>query len=490
MKPRQCGGKSGGIGGKSGGKSGGGDGDPLERFLASLQSSTPDTSSTPTPPTSGDNTLSDMPSISADNNNNNDDDDERHNNDEPISQGEARGKKGLAPRHLQATGGAMQVAGHSLGLVDNGAPPVVPYHVKFPLEKGEAVSPGEVRGGERVRKDRGKKHNLSVSFVHSEGEVNRVVRGKTEPGKVGDRQQPLSRIALASSPGELRIRTSNETRDGIDVIRVSRSSHNSSYSTSLHTHSSPTPPGVTPRRLRVSSELGPSRVLSVVTPALATNSMAKCSADESGQERAPSSSTPDSREPAVIPRRPAAAPSVDGFPPNEDKESPDSTRPPRLDSLLDTSSSSSSPGVSPPRPLTLSEKSLEQQSIVISGGTAGNRLSEDRVHLNSFWETQTPDITSPFTHRAVQRQQATPVDHTPLASSETRAQGTGGGGKQLSETQVDEKGTVFVPTPSPTRPQHTISIPTGTVEGEPSPTHSPTYSTDFDFSSISQPTFD
>ena len=37
MKPRQRGGKSGGIGGKSGGKSGGGD--PLERFLASLQSS-------------------------------------------------------------------------------------------------------------------------------------------------------------------------------------------------------------------------------------------------------------------------------------------------------------------------------------------------------------------------------------------------------------------------------------------------------------------
>ena len=179
-----------------------------------IQSSTPDTSSTPTPPTSGDNTLSDMPSISADNNSN---------NDEPISQGEARGVKSLAPKHLQATGEAMQVAGHSLGLV---APPVVPYHVKFPLKKGEAVSPGEVRGRERVRKDRDKKHNLSVSFVHSEGEVNRVVRGKTEPGKVGDKQQPLSRIALASSPGELRIRTSNETRDGIDVIRVSRSSHN------------------------------------------------------------------------------------------------------------------------------------------------------------------------------------------------------------------------------------------------------------------------
>ena len=188
--------------------------DPFERFLAKLDISDPGDSSTPTAQTLSrleeDNTLSEMPSIGAE-------------------------EKG----HLEFT--PLNTANerrHSRGKA--------PYHELYPIQKPGHRSPGEAHHQQTVAKSlRSSSHlgggggggDLSVSY--SEGEVRNLRKSK-----VASRNTSRSRGRLleewkksrgaatavpgtnsAPSPGEFHF--PRETRDGIDVINVSRQSSTS-----------------------------------------------------------------------------------------------------------------------------------------------------------------------------------------------------------------------------------------------------------------------
>ena len=475
---------------------GGGGGDPLDRFLANLQSTSPDTTSTPARSASGDNTLSDMPSISAD-----DDDDE---NNDPVSQGEATKKKSSTSRHLKGTADVkQQVAGHSIGAVERSK--ATPYHVKFPFKKAISVSPGEVRSNDNSKLVRGKKE-LSVSFAHSEGEVNPVVQMKSGTRKEKNKRSLPTLESSGSSPGELRIKLKNKTRNGIDVINISHHSPNSHSSHSganrspstLSSLTPDTPPlphptSTTPKRLRVTGEIGPSRVLSV-TSAL-TNSVI---ANSDSINEDPSNDKAS--------RRVLEAKDTSQFA-NTNSQKQLGTRPPKRDYVSDNTSTFFSLPPSQELATTQAENAKSQEK---HGVTA---LAMEEVRLNSFWDTQTPKTSSPHFHsseRAVQMEQAAsslepnntvqtqvlPLLSSPASRAEDTSQDIGT--REHSQAQkgaTDKEKTGFVLNSSHTKTQHEISIPTGAVSVEKessltSPAHTPTYSSDFEFSSISQPTFD
>ena len=482
---------------------GGSGADPLDRFLAKLQSSSSETtSSTPTPPTSGDNTLSDLPSIAGD--------------EHSLSHGEVKQKNTSTPIQTQNTRKR-----HSIGSVDG--PASVPYHQKFPFEEGKSASPGEVRHKQNPLsgKRRDKKSDLSVSFAQSEGEVHAAVRRR--PQRREERsKQTLPSVMPVASPGELRIR--NKTRDGIDVISISKSSSPSCYSyssrkeistsitsqdTTPHTPSDPSTPG---RRLRVTDELRPARIVTVAS-SFASHSDKR--EDELSKARvvtvAPFLTSPSGSK-AVSPQlvdSTAAHPHT-----AEVNISPDVTQPPDLETLLQTSSSSSddnnaSPPIPPTgRPTIQSLKRVENKSQEIHETTPS-----PQHQLASFWDTPTPRTPHHFTSSSnKERKQEIPTEaaivlpdteieqHNDKSSllSSVDTQDTNRDPKPPSNTTetpavpTDDEGLEFIP--SPTKTQLRVSVPTATAveEGSPltSPAPTPSYSSDFDFSSVSQLTND
>ena len=112
----------------------------------------------------------------------------------------------------------------------------VPYHIRYPLQERTDLSPGEARpesAGEvaKLENRSGQLHqseSIDLSLMDSEGEVPTIILadgGRTSGTKKKGHQKPII------SPGEIPFRQ-HETRDGIDVINISRSS-----ALSVNTHS-------------------------------------------------------------------------------------------------------------------------------------------------------------------------------------------------------------------------------------------------------------
>ena len=216
--------------------------DPFEKFLSKLNVSPPADSSTPTVPTFShfeeDNTLSEMPSIN---------DSTSFATDQVITP---------------------QVTGY------HRRPKVkAPYHKQYPLHIHGQKSPGEIqkvaaRGG--YRQDN--------SFSISEGEAP-MRRGKGSRLRVKG-----SGTHSVTSPGELRL--PNKTRDGIDVINVSRTSVslNKGVSLAREEDSAQSSQSESGRKLRI-SESAPTHLIiqvqqstrhansSTVTPSVTTSSV-------------------------------------------------------------------------------------------------------------------------------------------------------------------------------------------------------------------------
>ena len=111
---------------------------------------------------------------------------------------------------------------------------IVPYHVQYPLDSRETAefSPGEVHRmatksqsvGEVVRQDAPYRLAGNVSVTFSEGEVPTIVLSngiRTSDAEIGVGGGGLRKPA--ASPGELHF-PQHRTRGGIDVIDISRSS--------------------------------------------------------------------------------------------------------------------------------------------------------------------------------------------------------------------------------------------------------------------------
>ena len=476
--------------------------DPLDRFLANLRSSpghhSSSSSSSSTPLTcsssSRDHTLSDLPSLVTG------DSDDQHSGS--LSSGEVREREGRSSTPLRPTGGGggrkgairrpqltVGVTGAAVGSQK------LPYHRKFPLQQAKAASPGEARAKSSGESPKGKKSDLSVSLAHSVGEVHPVLHEREmKDGKKAAARQPLAGSVAASSPGEIRVSLSrNKTRDGIDIIRISHHHHNTSSgsiqpevnkpsSHSLDTTASLGPrsfpsslsdsPSTQPqeevtarRRLRVSSELRASHALTV-SPAPPALSSGKEAVDESKDTHR--RSLRDSEKDIVFGPDMAAKSEKEGVvteqegrgevvmdPPAEEGVSPDATRPPPLESLISPSSDTPPPSLPPPpSPPSPSQAAPPQ---IKSGPSRGVTPSgpDGGLMPRSFWDTEPHH--SPH--------------YPPIPSETTRA------GSSLSPGA---------------RTQLQISVPTGTTvsAGEDSPPISPDYSSDFDFSSISQPIFD
>ena len=162
--------------------------DPFEKFLSKLNSSTPEESSSGAAPTTfsvlEDNTLSEMPSIN--------NDDLSHGEvgryeTTPLVKEERRQQKGAVPK----------------------------------FQPGR-FSPGEVQ---RAPKPNGRDND--VTFSHSKGEVPLRVRTRTGSDRRGNKSGRLRGMDLPvvhsfPSPGEVRL--ANKTRNGVDVINISRES--------------------------------------------------------------------------------------------------------------------------------------------------------------------------------------------------------------------------------------------------------------------------
>lgn len=169
--------------------------DPFERFLSKLNASPPEDSSTPTPQTSThleDNTLSEMPSISAAFAS---DADASHLRQQPevtplITLGHRRTKDSI------------------------------PYHKEYIPSKAGRLSPGEVRMHPLLRPSQ-RQGNENISFSLSEGEVPRAKPRKGRREEVR-RHSGVPVVHSVSSPGEVRF--PREVRNGIDVITISRHS--------------------------------------------------------------------------------------------------------------------------------------------------------------------------------------------------------------------------------------------------------------------------
>lgn len=398
----------------------------------------------------------------------------------------------------------------------------VPYHKKFPLVEDKSASPGEVRSntqsdvpGRALKK----RADLSVSFAHSEGEVHPTIRQET--GKHEKKaEQPPPELSTTASPGELRINlsTANKTRDGIDVIRISNSSPNSrssrkdvSLTQKITPHPvpnlSPTQPPATSNRVRVRAEMGPARLVTVAeTPATPDN---REQATEGSKEHEISEATTSTKSPqlkvlTVVPS--PAAPDL----------SSDGTRPPGLESPLHTSSSSSD---------ILLNTSLAEHSTAAQPSKTGQPSEQQNspekqdtsspplgLELHSFWDTKPPNLPTTRYGRVVQESKtlAPPSfpdvlqteqgkeNRTPLPSNAPDTHAATAGDiitRPNSDDVIPAAGNRLVSNVSPTKLQLNISVPFTTAMKDnespiTSPVPSPTYSSDFDFSSISQPTFD
>ena len=469
-------------------------GDPLDRFLANLRSSpghdSPSSSSSSSTPftlsSSRDNTPSDVLSVIS-----RDSQDGRHSR---LSGGEVRGREernstplrppGRGEKGIRRTPFTVGLAGEVMG--SRG----LPYHRKFPLEQIKSASPGEARANESGK---GKKSDLSVSFVHSEGELNPVLcEHPVDNREKKATQQPLQETVAASSPGEIRVRltTRNKTRDGIDVIRLSNQSSSSSHSprevdkppsqdttsASVGPHSFPSSLRDSPalaqhgrvapvrRRLRVSSELGPARVITVSPAPLALSSDDKEAADDA---RSKEFTAQDSNDYAPIGEGATRSDKItelnlgEGEASTEEDMSPDATRPPPLESFISPSPSpplpSSSLQTTPPPPPQTTPPSLPQTTpLHVKPGALPSDATDIGLTPRLFWDTGPPQ----------------PANVPPAAR----------GKAQVGGSSVSPGG----------RTQLQISVPTGMTSsvGEESPPLSPAYSSDFEFSSISQPTFD
>ena len=460
-----------------------------------------------------------------------------------LSHGEVRDGKDSTP--MQSLKAQPARKKHSLGSVGASTP----YHRQFPLQAGQSASPGEVRSNppsefRREVSKRRDKSDLSVSFARSEGEVHSAVQqSKRRPTEKA--QRPLPELNLAASPGELRIKqgASNKTRDGIDVINIASSSPNSvssisrkkerissstaslpsqktPHTMSFHStlSSSPAQPVSSSRRLRV-SELEPARLIQVASsPAVLDDEDAVITL---GSRPGPS--------PAVRQGEKFEASRAGGslkktqqptLSPVSSHVAPDTARP-GFDSLLQTSSSSD---LSPPSPSHLSAaqpKDIEPPTKQRSQDNLKDTPSPPAPQLHSFWDTS--PRSSPYlpasrvqqgkqpssAPRSVSAESIQPVKHTPMATSLLGGQGTqaavsspthrpssdsakplaGRDRDQIVETDVSHD-------LSPTGTRLKVSVPTATVEEEgeesllSSPAPSPAYSSDFEFSSILQPTFD
>ena len=442
-----------------------GDGDPLDRFVAHLQSSPGHTSPSPsssssTPLTScssRDNTLSDVASVIPRDSGEN----------SRLSRGEVRegGERNSTPLKPTGKGGdrggnrwtQFKETGEIVGSQK------LPYHRKFPLEQNKSASPGEARAKDLGQ---GKKSDLSVSFSRSVGELNPVV---CEHRREKAAQQQAG-LEAASSPGEIRLRH-NKTRDGIDIIRISHqssptTSHSQrdprrlpqettaaslSFPSSLSDSPAITQPQQDPtvrRRLRVSSELGPPQVITVSPAVLPTLNDGK-----KGEDDAMSKQTiPESKSNTSSIGHEAGKEDLteqDGGAEAQEDVSPDATRPPPLEIFLSPSPSpppppspQTTPPSSPPPPTshTLETKARQLQPQGSSSDTP-----------RSFWDTEL---------------------HQPSPTTAMERVGSPGGGRTQLQVSVPTGGTI------------TSSL------GEESPPLSPAYSSDFEFSSISQPTFD
>ena len=494
-----------------------GRGDPLDRFLSNLQASSPETSSTPTPPISEDNTLSDLPSLAGDDKSN-------------TSCGEVKEKKKKKSTLIRPLNSKLVGEHHSIGSVVGEA--TVPYHRKFPLGESKSASPGEIRSKSSVQlglvRDKGDGELGLLALSHSEGQVHPTVHQRMRSSEEKSKQ-PLPNVVSVSSPGELRVKlnTSNRTRNGVDVITVSKSSSPKSYSsfsrrdvsgsTSTPSHpilssltTSHSQPATTPsRRLRVREELEPARIIPVAS------SLAKEEEDLPGGEI----------EPADIGQGPHMT-VTSAVPSSPSQPNASSPRLPALETLLQTSSSSSD-NVSPPLPL--SDKSTQQPpNSTTAAAAAANRQSSPGLclsdtRLQEFWDRPSlPQATlrqPPSTgSRAIKVQEGEMETASAVALHAAQAahlrqreglpvqQGRGAGAAQDSAvlrlntagepeetTDKEDEGTTegFKFKPSPTKTQLEISVPMATREESlpTSPVPSPTYSSDFDFSSISQPTF-
>lgn len=164
--------------------------DPFEKFLSKLNSSTPEDTSNLTPPNTlselEDNTLSEMPSIDKDD----------------LSHGEV----------FRPVATSLLVKGQQ-----RRQPKAIAS--KFHPDQQGHCSPGEVQ---RHPKPSGQDNTVTLSL--SKGEVPLRVRAKTGRRIKSVRVRELNSavVHLASSPGEIRM--PSETRNGIDVINISRNS--------------------------------------------------------------------------------------------------------------------------------------------------------------------------------------------------------------------------------------------------------------------------
>ena len=364
----------------------------------------------------------------------------------------------------------------------------LPYHRRFPLEQTKSASPGEARAQDSRK---GKKSDLSVGFVHSEGELDPVLRGHPVDNREKKAtQQPLQETVAASSPGEIRVRltTRNKTRDGIDVIRISHRSHQNSSSghsprevdkppsqdttsASVGPHSFPSSLSDSPalvqhgrvapvrRRLRVSSELGPTRVITVSPAPPALSSDDKEAADDA---RYKEFTAQDSKDNTPIGNGATRSDKItelnlgEGEAPTEEDMSPDATRPPPLESFISPSPSPPLQTTPPPPPQTTPPSLPQTTPLHIKPGPLPSDATDIGLTPRSFWDTGPPQ----------------PANPPPAARGKAQV-----GGSSVSPGR---------------RTQLQISVPTGITSsvGEESPPLSPAYSSDFEFSSISQPTFD
>lgn len=175
--------------------------DPFDKFLSKLYVSSPEDTSTPTTSRVDDDTLSEVPSISA---------------SAPPFQ----------PQHRKHDGACLAVPRHQTPKL------TVPYHKQFVLKQRAPSSPGEIPMQHSHKPhDSFGEHTLS----YSEGEAPRIlVKGE----RATAREVGVPVIHSAPSPGELRL--SNKTRGGIDVINVSKISQSVSL---LHSGPHPLPDG-------------------------------------------------------------------------------------------------------------------------------------------------------------------------------------------------------------------------------------------------------
>ena len=375
--------------------------------------------------------------------------------------------------------------------------PSVPYHKQYPLQVGSGASPGEIRrdapseevGRSAKRRD---KSDLSVSFAQSEGEAHPAVR-TARAAKTAKKSLP--EFQPASSPGEIRLRlgTANKTRDGIDVISLSpRSSrslgseekHSSELSReTLQTQSSlSTPSPLLPhsrpaghKGLRV-SELEPAQLVQVTSSLIgeASDDIVKAGSEGAPGDRGEGSSiindskgvTPSESHPSAL-VVPATIPL-------------DLPRP-ELDHLYlqtSTSFSSSLSAKSPPPPSSPPDQQ-PKKGLGSQGMPRGRHESSTTLQLHSFWDLggHSPPAgrvrEGPAPAAAATRTEAGTQRPT-LATA-----ASGGSGREGEPPSIPAL---------PVRTQLRVTVPTVPTE-EPSQT-SPTYSSDFEFSSLSQPTFD